>query len=678
VKVSTEVRSSATTSAGRPFRGDIDGLRAVAIVLVVAFHAGLTQVSGGFVGVDVFFVISGFLITTNLLDESRRSGEIDLLRFWAKRVRRLVPALALMLVVTLALAVAVLGVLEWQTVADDARAAALYVSNIYFAEQTTDYFATDVTESLYLHTWSLGVEEQFYLVWPLIVVAACLAVRRRTDRLKGVLVVAFAITLVASFALSIALTERSSPWAFFGLPTRAWEFAAAGLLAAAPLGRLRLPRLVAAAIAAGGLALIALAALSYSETTPYPGYRAAVPVVGTLLVIVAGSGAAAPNPLSAALAVRPAQWVGRVSYSWYLWHWPLILLAVAWFETDRRLVTCGAALVSLAVAAAAYHLFENPVRFSPRLTRSSPRTFAVGAVITAVALLATVGVTQYADVEIADAGPAAELEQVRAQVRAFHCPKQRETASGIEYCEGGDIEADETVLLMGDSHTRHWTPAFFEAAEQEGLRLIVRWRGACPSTNVTVADSAQERGESPIDAECTEYQGDTDQLIDELDPDIVVLSNTSAYVVIADRPIYHPDGQAKIWGDGLRARILDLQAAGRSVGVVIDTPRLPDDPIPCLLEADDPEECAVPRAEAEIERGVKIETAERQVIDELGTVATLDVTPILCPDDVCAMHLNGEYVYGDNSHMTDRFVKTLTPEVVAFLEDARANGPRED
>jgi peptidoglycan/LPS O-acetylase OafA/YrhL len=678
VKVSTEVRASATTPAGGRFRGDIDGLRAVAIVLVVAFHAGLTQVSGGFVGVDVFFVISGYLITTNLLDESRRRGEIDLLRFWAKRVRRLVPALALMLVVTLGLAVAVLGVLEWQTVADDARAAALYVSNIYFAEQATDYFAADVTESLYLHTWSLGVEEQFYLVWPLLVVAATLLVRRRTDRLKGVLVVAFALTLVVSFGLSVWLTDRGSPWAFFGLPTRAWEFAAAGLLAAAPLSRLRLHRGVATALAASGLALIAGAALRFSDLTPYPGYRAAVPVVGTLLVIVAGSAVERPNPLSTALALRPAQWIGRVSYSWYLWHWPLILLAVAWFETDRRLVTGGAALVSLAVAAAAYHLFENPVRFSVRLTRSSPRTFAVGALITAVALLATVGVTQYAEVEIADAGPAAELERVRDQRRAFDCPHRRQTDSGIEYCEAGDLDASDTVLLTGDSHTRHWSPAFIQAADEEGFRLLIRWRGACPSTNVAVADPAHERGESPVDRSCTEFQRDTDELIDQLDPDTVVLSNTSSYVVIADRPIYHPDGQARIWGDALRERILGLQADGRSVGVVIDTPRLPDDPIPCLVDADDPADCAVPRAEAEIERGVKIEAAEQMVIDELGDVPTLDVTPILCPDDLCLMHLNGQYVYGDNSHMYDRFVETLTPEVVAFLDEARSLATRED
>jgi peptidoglycan/LPS O-acetylase OafA/YrhL len=214
--------AGAAPAGPRRFRGDIDGLRAVAIVLVVGYHALIPGFHGGFIGVDVFFVISGFLITRNLLSESTRTGRVALMTFWAKRIRRLVPALALMVVVVVALALIVLPSLDWPSVADQARAALLYVSNLVFARQATDYFGGDISTSLFLHTWSLGVEEQFYLLWPLLVGGACLLVRGRERRLlRPVLIVGFGVTFVVSLSLCVHLTSTGSAFAFFGLPSRA-------------------------------------------------------------------------------------------------------------------------------------------------------------------------------------------------------------------------------------------------------------------------------------------------------------------------------------------------------------------------------------------------------------------------------------------------------------------------
>ena len=570
-----EVPTATTAVSGRRergHRGDIDGLRAIAILLVVAFHIELPGFPGGFIGVDVFFVISGYLITRNLLREASTNGRIGFLGFWAKRIRRLIPAMFLMLIVVFGLAALVISALDLATVAQEGRAAALYVSNIFYARQATDYFGGDLNQSLFLHTWSLGVEEQFYLLWPLLFGAACLATRRRSTWLRGTLIVGFSITFVASLTLCVALTRSGSPWAFFSLPTRAWEFAAAGLLAAWTIpNRLRHQHLQLA-LAVAGLALIAIANLTLSASTLYPGLYALLPVGGTILVIIAGDGAATgTNPLSSALSIRPAQWLGRVSYSWYLWHWPLILLAIAWLDRDSRRVTITAALASLGIAAIAHHWFENPLRFSPLLTRSKPRTYAFAAALTTIALLATIGVTGYGDHKIqqteiavgdgtstganAEQGAgtrtnAKELVAVRASRRIFNCPRPSTSETGIDYCEAGNADSPTTVFLMGDSHTFHWVPAFIQAADELGLRLVVRWRSACPSTNVPVVPP---RGNNTPD--CIKFQDDTDALLAEFDPQLVVLSNTSGYVVVGGTPA---------WRDGFHDRISALRDTGEN------------------------------------------------------------------------------------------------------------------
>ena len=382
----------------------MDGLRAVAIVLVVAFHVGLAGFSGGFIGVDVFFVISGFLITRGLVAESERQGRPALLRFWARRVRRLVPALGLMLVVVLGLALVVVPFVEWQTVASQARAAALYVSNLAFARQATDYFAPNIDTSLFLHTWSLGVEEQFYLLWPLLVLAVCVVVKDRPAPRRAALAVTFGVTFAASLALCIVQTANGSAYAFFGLPARAWEFAAAGLLAIAPVPDSWRGARLAVVSASLGIAALALATATYSQDSTYPGYRALLPVIGALLVIHGGTArrsttdpaavAGSTNPVSATLALPPLQWLGRVSYSWYLWHWPFILLAVQWVGRDSVPVRAGAALVALGVGVVAHAIVENPARFDPRLVRSRRLTYSMGAAITALVLVVSVGLDE--------------------------------------------------------------------------------------------------------------------------------------------------------------------------------------------------------------------------------------------------------------------------------------------
>ncbi len=556
----------------------MDGLRAVAIVLVVAFHVGLAGFSGGFIGVDVFFVISGFLITRGLVAESERQGRPALLRFWARRVRRLVPALGLMLVVVLGLALFVVPFVEWQTVASQARAAALYVSNLTFARQATDYFAPNIDTSLFLHTWSLGVEEQFYLLWPLLVLAVCMVVKDRPGARRAALGAVFGVTFAASLALCIVQTANGSAYAFFGLPARAWEFAAAGLLAIVPVpDSWRGPRL--GVVSAGlGIAALALATTVYSQDSTYPGYRALLPVVGALLVIHGGTArrtttdpaaiAGSTNPVSGTLALAPLQWLGRVSYSWYLWHWPFILLAVQWVGHDSLLVRATAALVALGVGALAHAIVENPARFDPRLIRSRRLTYSMGAAITTVVLVASIGLDGAATAASA-AGPSVSLTSVAASAREFDCARQTHSPDGIAYCEDGDLHSRRTLLLVGDSHARHWVPAFALAARQEGVRLIVRWQSICPATPIPVVTLQDVRNKT-----CDTFHTQTARLIQELRPSAVVTSGSATYASLlvlapSTRAVMTP---AQVWGGAYQRYLASLRSMGIKVGSVIDTP----------------------------------------------------------------------------------------------------------
>jgi peptidoglycan/LPS O-acetylase OafA/YrhL len=662
--------SLAIDGTDRRFRGDIDGLRAVAIVLIVGYHVGLPLFDGGFVGVDVFFVISGFLISRNLLEESDRDGRVALLRFWGRRIRRLVPALAVMIAAVLALAIPILTSLEWQAVASEARAAALYVSNIVFANQTTDYFAQDVGSSLFLHTWSLGVEEQFYVLWPLLVGGAAIATARRRSLLRPVLISIFAVTLVASFALCVVLTAGGSAHAFFGLPSRAWEFAAAGLLAAVGVPRLFGRRAVAIAASVAGLVLIAGALVAFGEDTAYPGAWPLIPVCGTLLLILAGS-ARSDDPINRALATAPCRALGRVSYSWYLWHWPLILLAVAAFDRDDLWLTGAAAMVALAIGTVVYLFLENPVRFSARLTGSLANTYVMGITVTLVVLIASFGLTRYSDVRLAEAAtasastPSVSLADVRASPKSFSCLETPKDANGDSYCIDGDLDGDRTVMVIGDSHARHWKPAFAQVARERGVRLVLRWRSVCTAFDIrTVKVDGSGR-----DLGCEAYRLQTAALIDELQPDAVVTANSDDYgllVIDGDTPIDQPTRNA-LWRSAYRDFVEAMQRDGIPIGSVVDTPRMPSNPLDCVA-AKGVEACAAPAAQAR-DVGKDYSDAERSVRDEVGGVAVLDINPVLCDDQVCPVVLGGTYVYTDLDHLYEPFVLQQVPAVEAFFDE---------
>ena len=384
-------------------RADIEGLRGLSVLLVVAFHAAVPAVPGGFVGVDVFFVISGFLITGLLVDELRATGTLSLTAFYARRMRRLLPLACAVLVVTAVVFGVVLPPIDRPGLAADVTAAAVWSANWRFALGATDYMSA-VEASPVLHYWSLSVEEQFYVLWPLLILAlARLGGRpRHWSTMQRRLVAGLATVALGSLALSVLTTATTGPWAYFGLHARAWELAAGGLLALArPWVRI-LPRVVALPAGWLGLAAIVGAAGWFGRDTPFPGSAALLPVVGAVLVLAAGT--CSRDGVGLLLSLGPLTWLGRISYAWYLWHWPCLAFATARFGTTGGsdgdvpvrvagpAAVAGAVAVSLALAVVTHVVLEQPVRRAPRLLASRRLTMALGAATVATAVLVPVAI----------------------------------------------------------------------------------------------------------------------------------------------------------------------------------------------------------------------------------------------------------------------------------------------
>jgi peptidoglycan/LPS O-acetylase OafA/YrhL len=365
------------SSTRRGFRPDIEGLRAVAVVAVVLYHAHVRALSGGYVGVDVFYVISGFLITDLLWRELGRDGRVSFAGFYARRARRLLPAAMLVLVVTVVASLAWLPPLQVASVWMDALACALYVGNYRFAFQQTNYLQASPSTSPLLHYWSLGVEEQFYVVWPLLLVAASLVWWRRRPSRAGASA-ALLVVSAASFGLSLWLTHANEPLAFFSLPTRAWELGLGGLLALGAPQLRHLPREVGAVLAWAGLGAIVVACFVFGSDTPFPGTAALLPVLGAGGLIAGGTTAGAAGPV-VVLGTIGARAVGRISYSWYLWHYPALIIGPYAIggtvpEWGYLLLAAGSGLLAVLT----YRFVERPTRFAPWLTRSPRRSLAVG------------------------------------------------------------------------------------------------------------------------------------------------------------------------------------------------------------------------------------------------------------------------------------------------------------
>ncbi len=374
-----------TAPEDRRFRPDIEGMRALAILLVVFYHAGVPGLSGGFVGVDVFFVISGFVITGLMLREHAVTKRTRLQAFYGRRARRILPAASLVIIVTVLGSYKWLGFLTGNATATVAKSASLFYANFHFIATGTNYLASQQPPSALQNYWSLSVEEQFYIVYPSLFLFAALIWPTRSMRAK--MTILLVVGLGTSLIWSIQQTSANTVAAYFSPFTRAWELALGGLVAVASSKLIKFPRLVAATATWIGLTGVLVAAFLFNSSTKYPGVAVMLPVIGTALVIAGGT--AQPRiGTETILRTPPFQWLGRLSYSLYLWHWPILIIATQHvghaLPVQENLLLV---LLALGLSVGSYYLIENPIRHWKYLWRSADRSITLGVILIAVTLL---------------------------------------------------------------------------------------------------------------------------------------------------------------------------------------------------------------------------------------------------------------------------------------------------
>lgn len=498
---------SGTAPGDRRFRPDVQGLRAVAVGLVVAFHAGVPGLHGGYVGVDVFFVISGFVIT-GLLVRERASGQTSLRAFWARRARRILPMATVVLLATVAATYLWLGPFEGHRVAADGMWTAVFLANVHALATGTNYFASTGPVSPLLHYWSLAVEEQFYVVFPFLFLGA-VVLRRHT--LKRRLFAILVVVAVASLLLSVVQTSGDPIVAYFSPFTRAWELAVGGLVALGTARLSTMPRSLATVLSWIGLAGIAAGALFDGPSTPYPGFAALLPVGATCVVIAAGA-AAPPRGAEFVLGTRVGVMGGDLSYSLYLWHFPILVIAAEAVTTplsgEARALLVGVALVA---SIASRRLVEDPLRHSTRLSSSPRASLGLGAGLIALSMLVcTTLVVTTGHVAASSASGVARttsLSRLRTQVAAGvrtkvvptqvapplgppppslsgplvpdRCWIDDAKQSSIDPCSFGALHSSRTVLLLGDSTAAMWSGAFVELAHLNHDRLVLLAKTGC-------------------------------------------------------------------------------------------------------------------------------------------------------------------------------------------------------
>jgi peptidoglycan/LPS O-acetylase OafA/YrhL len=694
---------------GERFRLDVQGLRAVAVLLVVFNHAGMPYFSGGFVGVDVFFVISGFLITGWLLRRHFEARHIPIGAFYAARARRILPAAALTLVATAFAAWYFLNFVRASSAISDCLWATVFAANIHFAQVGTDYFALTQPPSPVQQYWTLSVEEQFYLVWPAFLASTLYLLggrrqrdsvdRRTVERRLGVVI---GLAVLASLYWSIRSTPTDPTGSYFSTLTRGWELGSGALLAVSADSLRKLPSATRAAMSWLGLAGIAVACVAFSGSTAFPGDAALLPVCGASLVLIGGTGIQPRWSAVSVLGTPPVRFVGDTSYSFYLWHWPFLIIATE-YEGHRLSLATNVVLLALAfgVSVVTYTLYENPIRHS-RTLAAVPSSLALWPWSIAILVLVAGSLTlvintrpsptlltiplptirhpisearhqrraatrtsQYTAAVAASLSPrrqqlsptAVELnppiDSLLSDIPSLGSCQAAESATSEPICDWGDTTSRRTMVVLGDSHAQMWIGAVEQFARTNGWRLIPIVKDACTAGNWTGV------GGTPA---CHKWYRWALQQITHLHPDAVMVSTSYMYAFIKGY-----DSPAIALGAVARA----LESRTGKVLIMEDVPYAPSDPTDCLLAH------GATFASCTFRQGFAIQSATNAVTAALAPTGAklIPTAQWFCDERRCPTVIGNMIAYWSPGHVTrtyaDWLARPLARELSLALSGAR-------
>ncbi|GGM27462.1 acyltransferase family protein [Promicromonospora citrea] len=675
----------------RTFRPEVQALRALAVLLVVIYHIDPAVLPGGYIGVDVFFVISGFLITGHLWREASSTGRVSLAKFWAARARRILPASLVTTIGVIVIAFVLLPPSLVESWWKQALASVLYVENWALAAEAVDYQAATNEPTAFQHFWSLGVEEQFYLFWPLLVLlglalwgGARRVVVRDPARLRRILLALFGAVLVASFVWGVQQSLADDPVAYYSTFTRVWELAVGGVLALLVQDTARFAPL-RNTLAVFGAATIVAAACVLDDGTPFPGFAALAPTLGACAVIVAGR-TSGPGSLRTVTESWGVQRLGDISYSLYLWHFPVIVFFGLYTGREPRFTDVMVILVaSFAMAIASYTLVEQPVRTAGWF-RANGRMLvtALVAMVVVTGLVLTLPLRVHGIVERWDANAreaAAEADETIPEgiERDFApfvdgstaiSPNPMKAAEdkhpGVDACQaaqratvtprcefGVTDDPAATVAVVGDSHAAMFTEPVTRVATERGWRVVTYLHSACPySAGSRVGDSPE------VDA-CNAANARTRAELRELAPDVVVTAYQESYSLARYGEEGPAAGLAEVWNE-----LADL---GAQVVVLRDTPHAREDVIECVTENyTDPAQCDQPREDALAGRRTvpaALEAAPR--------ATSGDVLDLFCDETTCPAVIGNVLVYRDPNHVTRTYMDQVTDRVREILPEVR-------
>ncbi|MDR9750930.1 acyltransferase family protein [Pseudomonas sp. SZMC_28357] len=646
------------------YRRDIDGLRAIAVIAVVLFHFGIPGFTGGFVGVDVFFVISGYLITSIIWNQ-RQAGRFSFVDFWARRARRILPALFVMIIAVLAVGWFLLAPKDYEELGRSVRYQMMFFSNVLFMRQD-GYF--DVASDLkpLLHTWSLAVEEQFYIIFPLLLTLL-------SSRFKHWRLALFAVLLV-SFGLSVWAVAHHPEKAFFLLPMRAWELLAGAMLAVAPRSTWRLTPLGAQAISGAGFALILLAVFCYDKSTPFPGAAALLPTLGVVALIWANGHR--QTLVGALLASRVMVGLGLISYSWYLWHWPIFVFAsYASVDEPSALDIAGLILLSLVLGYLSWRWVETP--FRERRLLAGRRQILVAAAF-GVLVLGLAGQTlRWTDGlpwRLSDSAlQYAKAREWRPEL--MDCLADDKTPDDKLFCHYGSSVSPK-ALVWGDSHATALIPVFDDGARKHDVDVILASSPGC----VPVAGLEH-------DARCARFNQRVESALKpQAVADVVLVARWSLYLygdVKGDlgHALRNPEGRyergvaEQRLADGLRARVQQLRAGGHRVWLVKEAPLQTFSPpyrLSRLAMLNRPTSAEGLALSEHLKRQAFISQLFNQLAAD-ANVRVVDPAPQLCDaQGLCRVELDGHSLYTDDNHLSEVGARRVAPVLQPLFDSLQA------